>query len=76
MIGAIISGAFTGWIASKIMKVKTGLLLNIVIGIIGSFIGGIIFSAIGFVDTVGLAKILSNVVGACAFIGISSALFR
>lgn len=45
----IILGAFAGWIASMIMGTNQnqGLLLNIVVGIVGALIGGLIMSAIG-----------------------------
>lgn len=40
----IIIGAIAGWLAGKIMKGKGfGVILNIVIGIIGSVIGGWLF---------------------------------
>lgn len=38
-IAAIIVGAIIGWIAEKLMKSDMGLLMNIVIGIVGSSLG-------------------------------------
>ncbi len=44
----LIFGALVGWIASLIMKTRRkGLIRNIVIGLIGSFIGGWISSLLG-----------------------------
>ena len=49
-IGYIIIGAIAGWIAGKIVKGGgSGILMNIVIGIIGALIGGFLLSF--FVDT-------------------------
>jgi uncharacterized membrane protein YeaQ/YmgE (transglycosylase-associated protein family) len=49
-IGYIIIGALAGWIAGKIVKGGgSGILLNIVIGIIGALIGGFLLSF--FLDT-------------------------
>ena len=49
-IGYIIIGALAGWIAGKIVKGGgSGILMNIVIGIIGALIGGFLLSF--FVDT-------------------------
>jgi uncharacterized membrane protein YeaQ/YmgE (transglycosylase-associated protein family) len=49
-IGYIIIGALAGWIAGKIVKGGgSGILLNIVIGIVGALIGGFLLSF--FVDT-------------------------
>jgi uncharacterized membrane protein YeaQ/YmgE (transglycosylase-associated protein family) len=49
-IGYIIIGALAGWIAGKIVKGSgSGILMNIVIGIIGALIGGFLLSF--FLDT-------------------------
>lgn len=49
-IGYIIIGAIAGWLAGKIVKGGgSGLLLNIVIGIVGALIGGFLLSF--FLDT-------------------------
>jgi uncharacterized membrane protein YeaQ/YmgE (transglycosylase-associated protein family) len=52
VIGYIIIGGLAGWIGSKIVKGGgSGILLDIVIGIVGALIGGFILSF--FVDTAG-----------------------
>ncbi len=43
----IIVGGIAGWLAGIVMKSKQGLVMNIIVGIIGSFIGGF---ALGLVD--------------------------
>jgi len=42
----LILGGIIGWLASIIMRTdaQQGLLLNIVVGIVGAFIGGLIFN--------------------------------
>ena len=42
----LIIGGVIGWVASMIMRTdaQQGIFLNIVVGIIGAFIGGLIFS--------------------------------
>ena len=72
-------GAIVGWIAGAIMKSRGSLLRNIVLGIIGSFIGGFIASQLGFGSlTAGfsfnLTNILISVAGACLLIFIVRAL--
>lgn len=49
IIAWIIMGALAGWIASMIMGTneEQGAVANIVIGIIGAFIGGFISSSLG-----------------------------
>ena len=48
-IGYIIIGALAGWIASRIMKTREGLLLEIVLGVVGALVGGFLLSFV--VDT-------------------------
>ena len=49
-IGYIIIGGIAGWIAGKIVKGGgSGILMNIVIGVVGALIGGFLLSF--FVDT-------------------------
>ncbi len=46
MIGLIvwlIIGGVVGWLAGMIMRDNQGVIMNIVVGIIGAFIGGLIF---------------------------------
>ncbi|MDT0213304.1 GlsB/YeaQ/YmgE family stress response membrane protein [Rothia sp. ARF10] len=69
IIGWIIIGGLAGWIASKIMKTdaQQGILLNIIVGIVGAFLGGLLLSLLG-VDTDGAGIILTfitAIAGAC-----------
>lgn len=45
----IVVGAVSGWLASMVMKTnrQQGLLLDIVVGILGAFIGGYLFQQFG-----------------------------
>ena len=47
MIGILIwlvIGGVVGWLAGLIMRDNNGILVNIVVGIVGAFIGGFIFN--------------------------------
>jgi uncharacterized membrane protein YeaQ/YmgE (transglycosylase-associated protein family) len=47
MIGLLIwllIGGVVGWLAGIIMRDNNGVIMNIVVGIVGSFVGGLIFS--------------------------------
>ena len=49
LIAALIVGGIAGWLAGIIVKGSGhGVIMNIVIGIIGAFIGGFLFSLAGF----------------------------
>ncbi len=44
----IIFGALVGWVASLIMKTKRrGLIRNVIVGLLGAFLGGFIASLFG-----------------------------
>ena len=47
LIGTLIIGGLAGWIAEKVMKADHGLIMNIIIGIIGSYIGAFLANALG-----------------------------
>jgi uncharacterized membrane protein YeaQ/YmgE (transglycosylase-associated protein family) len=45
----LVFGALVGWLASIVMRTdaQQGALLNIVVGIVGAFLGGLIFNLLG-----------------------------
>ena len=45
----LLFGALVGWLASIVMRTdaQQGALLNIVVGIIGAFLGGLLFNLLG-----------------------------
>ena len=47
IIGTLFIGALAGWIAERIMRANHGLLTNIVVGIIGAYIGAFLANALG-----------------------------
>ena len=55
IISWIILGAIAGFIGSKIVnKTGQGLIMDIVLGIVGAIVGGLIFSAFGATGVTGL----------------------
>ncbi len=55
LLAWLIIGAIAGWLASKVMKTgrQQGLLMDIVVGIAGAFVGGLLFSQFGAPGTTG-----------------------
>ncbi len=76
----IIFGALVGWVASLIMKTdaRQGVLLNIIVGVVGSVIGGWLMDIFGGSGVGGfnLYSFLVALLGACVFIAIVKALRR
>ena len=46
-IGTLFIGGLAGWIAGRAMKEERGILMNIIIGIVGSYIGAFLANAFG-----------------------------
>ena len=46
-IGTLLIGGLAGWIAEKVMKSDMGLIMNIIVGVIGSYIGAFLANALG-----------------------------
>ncbi|MBR4731529.1 MAG: GlsB/YeaQ/YmgE family stress response membrane protein [Lachnospiraceae bacterium] len=67
---SIIVGAIIGWLAGIIMKSKNGILINIILGLAGGFVGKLIFGTLtgGLLSWVG--DILFSVIGACILIAV------
>lgn len=77
----IIVGALAGWIASMIMKTDAsmGALANIVVGIIGAFIGGWAVGLFGYNVAEGalnIPSILTAILGAVILLAILKAVRR
>ena len=72
IIAWIIFGALAGWIASIIMKTNAemGAFANIVTGILGAFIGGLIVKAITGMSITGfnIGSLIVAILGAVALI--------
>ena len=47
-IMTIVIGGLAGWIAEKITRSDMGILMNIVFGVLGSILGGMLANLIGF----------------------------
>ncbi len=47
IIAWLVIGAVAGWLASVLMKTPSGMLTDVIVGIIGAFIGGLLFTAVG-----------------------------
>ena len=55
LIAWLIVGAVAGWLASMVMKTnhRQGLVMDIIVGIVGAFIGGFLFNQFGTVGVTG-----------------------
>jgi len=70
----LVAAAIIGWIASEIMRDRSSLLINIVVGIVGAFLAGYFLSPmlnVGTInDAVNLQTMLVTLVGAIIVIAL------
>lgn len=78
----IIVGGVLGWLASLIMHTdaQQGMLLNIIVGIIGAFLAGLVLTPLFGISTINqssfsIASLLISLLGAVILLGIVN-LFR
>ena len=65
LIGFLIIGLIAGWLAGLIMKGKgAGLLINLVVGVIGAFVGGFLFRLVGLSSHGFIGSLITATVGA------------
>lgn len=81
MIGFIIwlvVGGVVGWLASIVMRTdaQQGILLNIVVGIIGAFIGGLLISGGSINQGITLYSFLVSLLGAIILLAIVNLIRR
>ena len=77
LIVAVLVGAAAGWLAGKIMKSKSeGIVWNVILGIVGGFFGGWLFSLVGMESGSLVGSIITATVGASLLIFLNRKLFK
>lgn len=74
----IVVGGILGWLASIVMRTdaQQGILLNIVVGIVGAFLAGLVVSGGSIGDGITLRSVLVSLVGAIVLLGIVNLIRR
>jgi uncharacterized membrane protein YeaQ/YmgE (transglycosylase-associated protein family) len=69
----LIIGLVAGWLAGQVMKGKGfGLIGNIVVGVVGAFIGGLVFDSLGIAAYGLLGSLIAAFVGAVILVWLVS----
>jgi uncharacterized membrane protein YeaQ/YmgE (transglycosylase-associated protein family) len=74
----LLFGALVGWLASLVMRTdaQQGALLNIIVGIVGAFLGGFLFNILGLGGSninnsdFSLSALIVSFIGAVVLLGI------
>lgn len=69
LVAWVLFGALAGWLTAKFMHLKTEFWGNVVLGVIGSIIGGAIVELLGGAGITGfnVYSLIVAVIGACLF---------
>ena len=71
MIGFLLIGIIAGWLAGHIMHGGGfGLFGDLIVGVVGSFIGGYVFKQLGLKTNGTIGSIITAVVGAVVLLAI------
>lgn len=79
IIAWIVLGLVAGFIASKIVnRSGSGILLDLILGVVGAFVGGLLFDVIGARGVTGfnLWSLIVAVIGAVVVLGVYHAIER
>ena len=75
MLTYIIAGIIAGILVSVLMGLKTTLLQNAILGIVGSIIGEHLFMELGFYSFGLVSKVITSFIGACIFVFLITLIF-
>ena len=73
---SLIIGGIVGWLASIVMKTNAqmGLIANVLVGIVGSLLGGWLAGVLGIAPSGGILRFVISLIGAIVLILILQAL--
>lgn len=71
----LLIGLFVGWLAGVIVKGRGfGVLGDIIVGVVGAYIGGLLSGLLGFGPSTSIGALLMSVVGAIILLAIVKAI--
>jgi uncharacterized membrane protein YeaQ/YmgE (transglycosylase-associated protein family) len=70
IIAAIVIGVLAGWIAEQVMGREHGLITNLVVGVVGAFLGTLVAGALGVGFTGFWGSLAVSTVGAILLLAI------
>lgn len=78
-IATIVVGLIAGWLASLIMKTGTGLIGDMIIGVVGGFIGGLLSQLLlgaNLMSGINVTSIITALIGAIVLLAIVKVIRR
>lgn len=75
-IAAIIIGGLAGWAAQRFMNSNTGMIVNIILGIVGASLASFVFSFFGVSFGGWFGYLISGFIGACILVWLGRVIRR
>ncbi|HMR65149.1 MAG TPA: GlsB/YeaQ/YmgE family stress response membrane protein [Anaerolineae bacterium] len=78
-IATIVVGLIAGWLASLIMKTGTGLIGDMIIGVVGGFLGGLLSQLLlgaNLMSGINVTSIITALIGAIVLLAIVKVIRR
>ncbi|MFT3972398.1 MAG: GlsB/YeaQ/YmgE family stress response membrane protein [Amaricoccus sp.] len=75
-ISFLIVGLVAGWIAERIMKRDHGLLENLVVGVVGAYVGAFLFRLLGLASTGFIGALVVATIGSVVLLAVVGAVRR
>ena len=76
-LAGIIIGGLAGWLAGKLMDIRFGIFMNIVIGMVGAVVANAVFDAAGIHVASGwLGYLVQGFVGSCILLFVAKLVRR
>lgn len=69
----LIVGLIAGWVAEKVMSRSHGLLQNLVVGVIGAYVGAFLFRLLGLSSTGFVGALVVAIIGSIVLLAIVGA---
>jgi uncharacterized membrane protein YeaQ/YmgE (transglycosylase-associated protein family) len=70
IIGAVVIGILAGWVAEQIMGRQHGLITNLIVGVVGAFLGAVLVNMVGIGFSGFWGSVLVSSVGAIILLGV------
>jgi uncharacterized membrane protein YeaQ/YmgE (transglycosylase-associated protein family) len=70
----LIVGLIAGWIAERIMKREHGLIENLVVGVVGAYLGAFLFRLVGLQTTGFIGALVVAIIGSVVLLAIVGAI--
>jgi len=75
-ISFLIVGLIAGWVAEMIMKRDHGLLENLVVGVVGAYVGAFLFRLLGLTSTGFVGALVVAIIGSVVLLAVVGAVRR